>query len=93
MNIISRHEYSVRQLIIRLILFKPLQQFFLLSVILLISGCIKQFLPEITENQDILVVEGLITDQPGQNIIKISESMPLGIRYSPNPLSGCVVTI
>jgi hypothetical protein len=93
MNIIFRRDYSFRQLIVRFLLFKPLQQFFLLSIILLTGGCIKQFTPEISENQNILVVEGLITDQPGQNIIKVSESMPLGIRYSPNPLSGCVVTI
>ncbi len=45
----------------------------------LISGCIKQFIPAVSEDQNILVVEGLITDQPGHNTIKLTTSMPLGL--------------
>lgn len=49
------------------------------------------FIPEITESQDLLVVEGLITDQPGINTIKLSLSMPLGKRADAIPLGGCSV--
>ncbi|MGB8489599.1 MAG: DUF4249 domain-containing protein [Bacteroidales bacterium] len=47
--------------------------------IVVISGCVKQFLPETTFDPDLIVVEGLITDQPGRQVVKISRSIPLGI--------------
>jgi hypothetical protein len=70
-----------------------LMAFGLLSLTMLLSGCISQFLPETTESQKILVVEGLITDQPGPKTIKLSVSMPLGERSVDRPLSGCVVNV
>jgi len=69
------------------------QKTILITFFVLMTGCIKQFIPEPTENQDILVVEGLITDQPGQNTIKVSTSMPLGVRNIPQPLAGCIVDL
>jgi hypothetical protein len=65
----------------------------LILYLLTINSCIVQFLPETTEDQDILVVEGLITDQPGQQSVKISTSMPLGTRSTAKPLTGCNVTL
>ena len=59
----------------------------------LISGCIKQFIPAVSEDQNMLVVEGLITDQPGHNTIKLTTSMPLGLPSQTKPLPGCVVTV
>ncbi len=59
----------------------------------LISGCIKQFIPAVSEDQNMLVVEGLITDQSGHNTIKLTTSMPLGLPSQTKPLSGCVVTV
>ncbi len=61
--------------------------------ILIISGCITQFIPETDEDKDLLVVEGIITDQPGINTIKISKSQPLGGKIASKPLKGCIVTI
>jgi hypothetical protein len=58
-----------------------------------INGCIEQFVPETSEDKDLLVVEGLITDQPGQDTIKLSRSMPLGTKSSAKPLIGCSVTL
>ncbi len=72
---------------------KKFRPVLLIILSVLIGGCIKQFTPEISENPDILVVEGLITDQPGQKTIKISTSSSLGVKYSANPFRGCRVTI
>lgn len=63
------------------------------SVLLVLNSCISQFIPETTENQELLVVEGLITDQPGINTIKLSKSMPLGIKSAAIPLTRCTVWI
>ncbi len=60
---------------------------------LLIAGCITQFIPETDENQELIVVEGLITNRPGQNTIKLSKSLPIGKSSVKNPLKGCKVTI
>jgi hypothetical protein len=65
---------------------------FLLSF-LIISGCITQFVPETDEDPNLLVVEGLITNQPGAYTIKLSRSMPLGKKITLKPLKGCTVTI
>jgi hypothetical protein len=65
----------------------------LISLNLTMTGCVQQFVPETNWTNGILVVEGLITDQPGQNFIKLSTSMPVGGRNSVNPFYGCIVTI
>jgi hypothetical protein len=93
MNILYKFGNSVKIFILKYLIFKPLQQTLLLAFFFIICGCIKQFIPEVSEDQDILVVEGLITDQPGQNEIKVSTSMPLGISSSANPVTGCTATI
>jgi hypothetical protein len=93
MNIIFKYGYSSRQLIIRYLPIKLLRLALFFTLVLLINSCIEQFIPETTVNQNLLVVEGLITDQPGQNTIKVSTSMPLGVQSSPQPLTGCTVSI
>ncbi len=60
---------------------------------MLMTSCISDFVPEITEDKELLVVEGLITDQPGANSIKLSKSFPLGERINAKPLTGCTVTL
>jgi Domain of unknown function (DUF4249) len=64
-----------------------------LSVFLLLNSCITQFIPKTSEDKQLLVVEGLITDQPEPYTIKLSRSLPLGSAVSANPVSGCQVTI
>ena len=61
--------------------------------ILIFSGCITQFVPETDEDPDLLVVEGLISDQPEVYTIKLSRSMPLGNKIISRPLKGCTVNI
>ncbi|OFY62551.1 MAG: hypothetical protein A2V64_08510 [Bacteroidetes bacterium RBG_13_43_22] len=63
------------------------------SLFLLVSACISNFVPETGEDNDILVVEGLITDQSRTTVIKISKSYPLGRPMIPRPVRGCHVTI
>lgn len=60
---------------------------------MLAGSCVTKFIPEINEAQELLVVEGLITDQPGVNTIKISKSVPLDQRNTFKPLRKCDVTI
>jgi hypothetical protein len=60
---------------------------------LALAGCITQFVPETTETQELLVVEGLITDQKEVNIVKLSKSLPLVRKPDAVPLSGCSVWI
>ena len=60
---------------------------------LLLSRCITQFVPETDEDQELIVVEGLITDQPEVYKVKVSLSMPLGKKSVIKPLRGCNVYI
>ena len=55
---------------------KLTRQILLLSILLFLSSCITQFIPHTTEDKQLLVVEGLITDQPGVNTIKLSSTVP-----------------
>jgi hypothetical protein len=72
---------------------KSINTILLVLLTLLFSRCVTQFIPETTENQELLVVEGLLTDQPEPSIVKLSKSMPLGKKSTAVPLSGCSVYI
>jgi hypothetical protein len=56
-------------------------------------GCTVQFIPETDEDKDLLVVEGMITDQNRKYSIKLSKSLPLGKLVFPKPLKGAKVTV
>lgn len=64
-----------------------------LFITLLFTGCISQFIPQTNESKELLIVEGLITDQPGTNSIILTKSMPLGQKSDANPVTGCVVIV
>ncbi len=57
------------------------------------GSCIEQFIPETNEDIELLVVEGLITDKPEENVIKLSKSLPLGRKKVVSPIKGAAVTI
>ena len=59
----------------------------------MITGCITQFYPETNESSDILVVEGLITDQYEPYTITLTNSIPLGESQNAVPLTGCSVSV
>jgi hypothetical protein len=72
---------------------KLLQKNILILFLLLTSSCVTKFIPKTSEDKEILVVEGLITDKPGANIVKVSKSLPLGTKSTAKPVNGCIVTI
>jgi len=64
---------------------------FLLAILLL--QCVTKFDPEITENTPKLVVDGLITNQPGPYQIKLQYSYPYTNQTSVRSVSGATVEI
>jgi hypothetical protein len=66
---------------------------YLVVGLMLAGSCVSEFIPEIEEEEELLVVEGLITNQPGPYVIKLSKSLPLGLKSEAKPLGGCLVTI
>jgi hypothetical protein len=74
-------------------LIKHVLKSILLLFILLINSCIVQFIPETDEDKELLVVEGIITDQPVAYVVKISRSLPLGRKNIAKPVKGCIVSV
>ena len=64
-----------------------------LLIIQLSSSCITQFIPQISEEKELLVVQGLITDQQETDTIKLSKSLPFGHINEATPVSGSKVSI
>jgi len=62
-------------------------------LILLVTGCVIEFIPQIEEERRLLVVEGLITDEYRTNKIKLSYSVPAGKIVIFQPVRGCQVRI
>lgn len=71
----------------------PKLQILLFSILLLLNSCIAQFIPEIDEEKELLVVQGLITNQMQPDTIKLSKSLPLGEISAARPVTGSFVTI
>jgi len=61
--------------------------------IALVAGCTIEFLPETDEIQDLLVVDGMITDIDQVNRIRLSRSTPPGAPLGSRPVKGAIVTI
>jgi hypothetical protein len=72
---------------------RNIRHIYLIVLLVYCSSCIVQFIPEIDEDKDVLVVEGLITDLAGVNTVKLSRSQPLGKKYTPTPVKGYIVKI
>ena len=71
----------------------PNQKIILISFLLFLNSCITPFLPKTSQYKEMIVVDGLITDQPGKNIIKLSRTLPLGTDSAAAPVKGCSVTV
>jgi hypothetical protein len=65
----------------------------LFPILLLLNSCIAKFIPVINEDKELLVVQGLISDQPESDTIKLSKSLPLGQKSTSKPQSGWSVNI
>lgn len=61
-------------------------------LMILIGSCIDPFEPDIRESQELLVINGCITDQSGEQLVMISRSSPFS---DPEfiPIKGCVVRV
>jgi len=61
-------------------------------LLLCMVSCIEPFRPEVEEAQDMLVINGRLTDQPGMQFVEVSRASPF---YEPDriPVKGCVVRI
>ena len=64
----------------------------LLFLIILLTGCRESFMPAYKDYQSALVVEGMITNQPGPYTVKLSKTQPLG-NGELVPYSGCSVQL
>lgn len=64
-----------------------------LVLFIILAGCITNFVPDVYEDRELIVVEGLVTDQPGVNTIKISKSLPLGKKANAKPVKKCTVSL
>ena len=68
--------------------------YILLTVFFLfVNSCVSEFIPEIKEKQNMLVVDGLITDQPVTNRIILSETVPMGEKINFIPVKGAAINI
>jgi hypothetical protein len=76
-----------------IIISKICVQGILILLLFSINSCISQFVPVIEEEKELLVVQGLITDQMGNDTVKLSKSLPLGVKSAARPVSGCIVFI
>ena len=74
-------------------LMKKTWKIFLVSTMLFSGSCVTQFVPKTTEDQELLVVEGLITNKPEAYTIKLSRPFHLGISNVAHPITGCDVSI
>lgn len=62
-------------------------------VLSLVQGCITLYNTDIDEFKDLLVVQGIITDTPGPDTIKLFRSLPLGKKGDARAVRGCTVSV
>lgn len=62
-------------------------------LLLIIGACITKFIPEIRDEQNLLVIDGMITDQAREYTIKLSLSMPIGKTSGAMPVDGASVNV
>jgi hypothetical protein len=65
----------------------------MISLLIILNSCITEFIPKTTEDKNFLVVDGMITDRPGVNTVKLSRSFPLGGSSVAAPVTGYNVII
>jgi len=69
------------------------RSYIILFLLLLVSkACIDPFEPVINETQELMVIDGVISDRPGIHRVSVSLSTPYG-EPEFKPVGGCVVTV
>ena len=72
------------------------RKFILFALLFFLTGyisCIKEVIPHVEKYDELLVVEGAITDYPGPYTIKLSISGDVREKTHYNPYSKCIVEI
>lgn len=64
-----------------------------LVTLLLLNGCIVQFIPDINEEQSFLVIEGMVTNLNQRYTVKMSRSVAVGAREKPLPVTNSFVSV
>jgi hypothetical protein len=67
--------------------------FFAGCMLFLYTSCERSFVPQIDKYDELLVVDGRVTDAPGPYTIVLSKSVPLKELSKFNPYKGCKVFI
>lgn len=65
---------------------------FILLIVLVLKSCVEPYDPIINEVQEVMVIEGVITDKAGRHTINVSRSTPYN-EPTFEPVSGCVVSV
>lgn len=71
----------------------PVNRSHILFLLLLVcQACIEPFDPVINETQEVMVIEGMISDRPGIHQVRVSISTPYS-NPEFSPVGGCVVSV
>jgi len=72
----------------------PANRYYIILILLLLvcKACIEPFDPVINETQEVMVIDGVITDQAGMHKVSVSISSPYG-EPEFRPVAGCVVSV
>jgi hypothetical protein len=65
----------------------------LIIILALAFGCTVEFSPDTDKNEELLVVEGMITNQNSVNRIKLSTSTQIGMPITGKAVTGAVVSL
>lgn len=60
---------------------------------ILLGGCVTPYTPEIRESVEIMVINGVITDQEGVQYIQVSRTSPIGHDEGLLHVSNCIVEV
>jgi len=63
-----------------------------LTALLILAGCIDPYTPDLGKGNDMIVINGRITDKEGYQYIEVSRSSDI-YNTTRNPLSGCSIQI
>lgn len=72
----------------------PANRYYIILILLLLvcKACIEPFDPVIDETQEVMVIDGMISDEPGIYQVSVSLSTPYGDPEF-RPVVGCVVSV
>ena len=71
----------------------PANRYYIWMVLMVLVGsCIEPFHPVIEETQEMLVINGVVTDQPGVHHVQVSRSTPFSDPLF-NPVPDCVIRV